>query len=183
MSGVLIAAANGMIEYHFHIFIVLPLLLSYGKWLAVLVGALTAAVHHLALWIIYPSLVFNYPAGFNIVLLHAVFVILQAVPSMYLAYRFGLFVEAQGRVVGDLHERAIGLLSGASDLRGNGQQGLQQIDKLTGVSNELKGIVTTVASTEELLVTLNVNRIHRRRLTIASRLMRNLARLKCRCVT
>ena len=52
MSGCLIAAANGMIEYHFHIFIVLPLLLSYGQWAAVLAGAATAAVHHLALWLL-----------------------------------------------------------------------------------------------------------------------------------
>jgi methyl-accepting chemotaxis protein len=155
MSGVLIAAANGMIEFHFHIFIVLALLLTFGMWTTILVGAATASVHHLALWLLYPQLVFNYSAGFGIVVLHAVFVILQAVPSMFIAHRFGQFIRAQGRVAGDLHVNSHELMKGADDLQRHGDLGRQQSSGLAGVSEELTGLVATVATaTEELSVTL-----------------------------
>lgn len=86
-SGLLIHLGNGMIEMHFHIFIILGALSSFGLVTPIISGVITAALHHLLFFFILPSSVFNYQASLWIVILHAVFVVLCAVPAMYIAIR------------------------------------------------------------------------------------------------
>ena len=81
--------AHGMIEMHFGIFVLLALLLYYRDPLPILVAAATIAVHHLlfnylqeggaSVWI------FENRTGFNIVMIHAVFVVIEAAALIYLA--------------------------------------------------------------------------------------------------
>jgi signal transduction histidine kinase/DNA-binding NarL/FixJ family response regulator len=82
-SIVLIQQSLGRIEFHFHVFIALSFLLVYKDLLPVTVAAIFAAVHHLiANYLQYygvhffgtPIIIFNYGCGFDIVLLHAIFV-------------------------------------------------------------------------------------------------------------
>lgn len=103
-SGILIHLGKGMIEMHFHIFIAIAILSLYGSPGAILAAAVTIAVHHVSFYFLLPSSVFNYDAGFGIVLLHAAFVILETIPVMYLAYKFGNMVELQGSTFIELKE-------------------------------------------------------------------------------
>lgn len=98
LSALLIALAGGMIEFHFHIFVMLALLIVFGRWWPIVAAAAVIAIHHIAFWIVFPDLVFNYDAPFGVVLLHAAFVVFQTIPSCLIADRFGRFIAAQGTV-------------------------------------------------------------------------------------
>ncbi|UXD86169.1 methyl-accepting chemotaxis protein [Thalassolituus hydrocarboniclasticus] len=90
-SALHIHQAHGLLEMHFGIFVLLALLLYYRDVMPILVAAATIAVHHLlfnylqengsAVW------VFESRTGINIVLLHAVFVVIESAALMYLAHK------------------------------------------------------------------------------------------------
>ena len=92
-TGILIHCGRGMIEMHFHVFIAIGALISFGSIATVLTGAATIAVHHVALYFLLPSSVFNYEASFWIVILHAAFVVLQTIPSAWIAANFAKFIS------------------------------------------------------------------------------------------
>ncbi|MDX5152277.1 MAG: hypothetical protein R3188_07355, partial [Acidiferrobacterales bacterium] len=99
-SALLIHQAHGMIEMHFSIFVLLAFLLYYRDWLPIVVAAGVIAVHHLAFNYLQaagaPVYVFNYGTGFNIVLIHAAFVVFEAGLLVYMAitsYREGVQSE------------------------------------------------------------------------------------------
>jgi hypothetical protein len=101
LSAVLIHLGGGMIEMHFHIFVLLPLLALFGNPWVVLAGAATAALHHVAFFFYLPASLFNYDASFWVVVLHAAFVILATGPGIFLsrlirAYVIGTADALQG---------------------------------------------------------------------------------------
>ncbi len=109
LSGGLIHLGGGMIEMHFHIFMLLPLFAMYGSPWVVVAGAAAAAVHHIAMFFWRPESLFNYDAGFGIVVLHAVFVVITTGPACYLAKIFGNYVIGAGAVVDQLARTGAGL--------------------------------------------------------------------------
>lgn len=94
-SAHLIHLGGGMIEMHFHVFVFLATLSIFGQIIPVLVGVLTIAAHHILFYFFLPKSLFNYEASFWIVLLHALFVIIEAIPVTFIAYKFGRVIEAQ----------------------------------------------------------------------------------------
>lgn len=98
----MIHLGKGMIECHFHVFVFLCVLTLMAEPLAILAAAGTIAVHHLSFFFLLPSSVFNYDAGIGIVLLHALFVVVETVPATYVAFRFKKLVVVQGRILNDL---------------------------------------------------------------------------------
>ncbi|MEA2110681.1 MAG: EAL domain-containing protein [Campylobacterota bacterium] len=83
----------GRIEMHFHIFIAMAILTLYKDVIPIFVAAVTTILHHvvfnyLQLYEIslfdMPVMVFNYGCGFDIVLLHGLFVILEALVLGYI---------------------------------------------------------------------------------------------------
>lgn len=96
MSAVLIQAQLGRIEMHFHIFIALGFMLIYRDWLTIILPSAVIAVHHLLLTGLQlgqakigdmPIMVYNYGCGWDIAILHAVFVVLEASVLVYFAHR------------------------------------------------------------------------------------------------
>ncbi len=93
-SAVLIESQLGRIEMHFHVFSALAFLIIYRDPFVILTAALTIAVHH-ALFNLFqqfdlsigsvPIVVFNYGHGWDIVLIHAFFVIFESGILIYLA--------------------------------------------------------------------------------------------------
>lgn len=86
-SGLFIQQTMGLIEMHFHIFAVLAFNLRYKDIAPIIAAVLTIAVHHAIFNAAQtydfavagtPLIVFNYGCGWDIVLLHATFVILEA---------------------------------------------------------------------------------------------------------
>jgi methyl-accepting chemotaxis protein len=93
-SALFIEQNMGRIEYHFHIFAALALLIRYRDPTPLLVAAGVIAVHHLVFNYCQaaglsvaglPIMVFDYGTGLGIVLLHAAFVIAEVVMLLYLS--------------------------------------------------------------------------------------------------
>ncbi len=89
-SGVLIHLGNGWVEWHFHVFVSLALLVLYYDWRPIVAAAVTVALHHIILDEIMPTAVFNHGTepSRGMVVLHALFVIIQTSGCVWLAERF-----------------------------------------------------------------------------------------------
>jgi len=78
----------GLTELHFGIFVYLALLVVYRDWRPIVVAAATIAVHHLSFHYLqeaqYGVMCFTTP-GFLIVLVHAVFVVVESAALIYVA--------------------------------------------------------------------------------------------------
>lgn len=90
-SGLHIHQAHGLIEMHFSVFVSLALLLYYRDIFPIIAATLVIAVHHLlfnflqmqgvGVW------VFQEVTGLHIVLLHALFVVIESAALVYLAHK------------------------------------------------------------------------------------------------
>lgn len=96
-SAILIQAQVGRIEMHFHVFSGLALLLIYEDWIVFLTGGAFIAVHHALFNFLQskeiqiagiPIQIFNYGCGWDIVAVHAFFVIVECLALGYLAIVF-----------------------------------------------------------------------------------------------
>lgn len=90
MGGLLVHFGQGptQIEMHFYFFVLLALLVVYANPLVIIAAAFTVVIHHLVLWYLLPSSVFNYEAPFWVVGVHAIFVFIEAVAGCFIARGF-----------------------------------------------------------------------------------------------
>ncbi len=90
MGGLLVHFGQGpvQIEMHFYFFALIAMLSIFGNPAVVLVAAGTVTIHHLTLWFYLPSSVFNYEAPLWVVLVHAAFVVLESIGTIYIARSF-----------------------------------------------------------------------------------------------
>jgi len=83
---------HGMLELHFGVFVLLAMLLYYRDWLPIVVAAGVIAVHHLAFDFLQRGgsgvWVFEQNTGFHIVLVHALYVVVESALLVYLADQF-----------------------------------------------------------------------------------------------
>lgn len=89
-GGLLVHFGQGpmQIEMHFYFFVLLGLLAVYGNPMVVIVAAVTVATHHLLIYFLLPNSVFNYEASIWVVLVHALFVVLQTPAAAWIARSF-----------------------------------------------------------------------------------------------
>ncbi|KRG64096.1 hypothetical protein ABB27_16885, partial [Stenotrophomonas terrae] len=77
-----IEQANGMVEMHFGVFVVIALLLYYRDWIPVVVATVAISAHHLAFYWMQasglPVHAFAAGSSLGMVLLHAVYVLVEA---------------------------------------------------------------------------------------------------------
>jgi len=90
MGGLLVHFGQGpmQIEMHFYFFVLIALLAVFGNPAAIMTAAATVALHHLALWLLLPSSVFNYEASVWTVVVHAAFVVLESIAAIFVARSF-----------------------------------------------------------------------------------------------
>lgn len=83
----------GRIEMHFHIFIALAILSLYKDMVPIVVAAVTTIMHHVVFNFLQlyevslfgmPVMVFNYGCGMDIVILHGIFVVVEALVIGYM---------------------------------------------------------------------------------------------------
>jgi two-component system chemotaxis sensor kinase CheA len=144
MGGLLVHFGQGpvQIEMHFYFFALIAMLAVFGNPLAVLVAAVTVALHHLILWIVLPASVFNYAAPVWVVAVHAAFVVLESVATCFIARSFFDNVIGLEKIV---QERTAELDDRNRDLRlvlDNVEQGFLTIDRDGVMSKERSAIVT-----------------------------------------
>lgn len=90
MGGLLVHFGQGpmQIEMHFYFFVLLALQAVFANPTVVVASATTVALHHVILFYVLPSSVFNYDATIWTVLVHAVFVVLESVATCFVARSF-----------------------------------------------------------------------------------------------
>ncbi len=96
MSALLIHTGHGMIEMHFHVLVSVAVLIVLGDAWAIIAASGAIAVHHILFWLLLPSSLFNYQAGFGIVVLHAAFLILETIPACYIVKQFSRARDVEG---------------------------------------------------------------------------------------
>jgi two-component system chemotaxis sensor kinase CheA len=101
MGGLLVHFGRGpmQIEMHFYFFVLIALLAVFANPLAIITAAVTVALHHLVLFLVLPSSVFNYSATIWGVLVHAIFVVLESVAACFVARSFFENVIGLERIV------------------------------------------------------------------------------------
>jgi len=102
MGGLLVHFGQGpmQIEMHFYFFVLLALLAVFANPLAIVIAAVTVAVHHLLLFLLLPSSVFNYDASIWAVVVHATFVVLESIAACFVARSFFDNVIGLEKIVG-----------------------------------------------------------------------------------
>ena len=149
LSALLIHLGRGIIEFHFHVFSMLALMIAFGSPGALLTGAGVIAVHHISFFFLLPESVFNYDASFGIVLLHAFFVVLQVIPSCFIARRFWNSVQAQGCIVNDLRSACDVLSQQASPLASASRQASANANQNVEEAAQLGQSLTTISEASE----------------------------------
>lgn len=154
MGGLLVHFGQGpvQIEMHFYFFALLAMLAIFGNPMVIVVAAVTVAVHHLLLWATLPASVFNYEAPVWVVAIHASFVVLESVATVYIARSFFDNVIGLEKIV---NERTAQLDRRNRDMRlvlDNVEQGLVTLDADGAMSVERSAILERwlgVARSEE----------------------------------
>jgi methyl-accepting chemotaxis protein len=107
-SGVIIHLGGGLVEWHFHVFVSLALLILYYDWLPIVLAAGFIAVHHVVLDELLPTALFNHgPApSRGIVAIHAVFVVVQTAGCVFVAERIRRSAAAIGTALQTMTEHS-----------------------------------------------------------------------------
>jgi methyl-accepting chemotaxis protein len=143
-SGIMIHLGKGMIEMHFHIFMLMSFLVIFGHIAPAITALLTVAVHHIGFFFFLPSSLFNYDATFGVVLIHATFAAVTTLGCSMITRKFGLFIDVQETVVTNL-----GLVvKGNKKLSLNLQEISSQISHST--NSQASSVQETVATLEEI---------------------------------
>lgn len=116
LSAGLIHLGGGMIEMHFHVFVLIPLMAVFGRVAVIIAAAATIAVHHVSFFFLLPASLFNYEASLWVVVLHAGFVVLAAGPSCFIARLIQSYVVGTGQVMVGLNESSHGLAATSNEL-------------------------------------------------------------------
>jgi len=144
-SGLLIHLGGGMIEMHFHIFVMTAAFIAFGLMSPLLVGLGATAVHHVLFFFLLPSSVFNYQASFGIVVLHAGFVILETLPALYIATRLKKLIGSQDSTLGELGSINERINASVTGLHSAGQT----------LSSSTSGTANSLESTSSALEQIN----------------------------
>lgn len=143
MGGLLVHFGQGpvQIEMHFYFFALLAMLSIFANPMVVIVAAGTVTVHHLALWYYLPKSVFNYDAPLWVVLVHAAFVVLESVATVYISRSFFDNVIGLERIV---QARTAALDAKNQQMRlvmDNVDQGLLTVDRNGVIATERSATV------------------------------------------
>lgn len=119
MAGMIIQQGHGMIELHFGIFVELAFLLYYRDWRVIVLASGVVAVHHGLFDYLQrsgmPVYVFDHNHGFGMVILHASYVVFEAILLIYMAQN----LRAEAIASGEIAElgRQLAVVDGVIDVR------------------------------------------------------------------
>ena len=94
-----------------------------------------------------PASVFNYHAGLEIVLLHAMFVVLQVLPSCFIARTFGRFVTSVTATVGTLRATVASVAAVAQEGVETSGHTRAQIDTVAELARRLENFLSSADAT------------------------------------
>jgi two-component system, chemotaxis family, sensor kinase CheA len=138
MGALLVHFGQGpaQIEMHFYFFALLAMCAVFGNPMVIVASTITVVLHHVLVWLVMPSSVFNYDAQWWVVGIHAVFILLEAVATCFIARSFFDNVIGLERIV---QARTSELDTKNQDMRmllDNVQQGFLRIDRAGQIAAE-----------------------------------------------
>jgi methyl-accepting chemotaxis protein len=154
LSAVLIHTAKGAAESHFHVFVILSVLIVLADVPALLIAAGVVVVHHVAFFFLWPASVFDFAAGFSMILIHAVFVVGELIPACLLARQLLASTLAQGLATGEisghshhLNDQALALFNSGEELAQTATEQAGSIQKSVELLGQHRHGVQQVAQT------------------------------------
>jgi two-component system, chemotaxis family, sensor kinase CheA len=143
MGGLLVHAGQGpvQIEMHFYFFALVAMCAVFANPMVIVAAAVTVALHHLIVWLVLPSSVFNYAAEWWVVAVHAAFVVLESVAACFISRSFFDNVIGLEKIV---QKRTLELDSKNRDMRlllDNVEQGFLTLDKSGHFAQERSAVV------------------------------------------
>lgn len=155
-SALLIHLSLGMIEMHFHIFVGISILIGLASPTVILAAAATTAIHHVAFFVYLPESVFNYEASLGIVVIHAAFVVVSAVPSFVIASRYRSFIKAQGiiserlgSITGSVESQVERISSFAGEIAAGASQQAASIEETSASLEEVSSVTRSNAASAQ----------------------------------
>jgi two-component system chemotaxis sensor kinase CheA len=144
MGGLLVHVGQGpvQIEMHFYFFALLAMLAVYGNPMVIVVASVTVALHHLVLWLVLPTSVFNYAAPIWVVAVHAAFVVLEAIATCFIARSFFDNVIGLERIVTERTRELDGRNMAMRLVLDNVRQGFVTVDLAGKMSAERSAVVS-----------------------------------------
>ena len=137
------------------------MLAVFGRIAPLLAAGSTIALHHIIFWLWLPSSVFNYKAGFGIVLVHAFFVVLEIVPVCWIATQFGRSIKAEGLVMDHLGSAVDQIDSATSQISASSQslahgatEQAASIEETSASASMIKAVSMRNADAAQAAVTL-----------------------------
>lgn len=147
-SAILIHLTGGMIESHFHIFVVIAALAAYGLWMPIVAGVLVTATHHLGFFFFLPKSVFNYEATLGIVILHAFYVIVETIPVLLIATQIRRMIATQDSTLGHLAEMSTEIKDSIETISSSGavlsDRSARSADSLQQTSGSIEQLISLV---------------------------------------
>ncbi|MCR9143631.1 MAG: methyl-accepting chemotaxis protein [bacterium] len=165
ISVVFITASLGMLEMHFHIFGAMAFLVFYRDWRVLPGAVLLVALHHgvfnycqsIGLTVAgLPVMIFNYGDGWDIVVLHATFVIFEASVLVYYCRQFReeYLNQAAGSIkLTELREKdRSGIFN---EVQQSSVEMLSSVGDLTGTATSVaRNVQSQAATLEEMSATM-----------------------------
>lgn len=97
-SMAIIAMGNGMVEYHFSIFMVLAMIAFLGSVRMIVLSTILFAVHHLAGYFLFPELICGtHDYHFRLLMIHAVFLIFTSAANIVLIVQRNQAIKEEER--------------------------------------------------------------------------------------
>jgi PAS domain S-box-containing protein len=85
-SAILVHLSGGVIEVHFHFFVMLSIIALYNDWLPFLLALAYVVLHHGIIGVLYPGEVYNHPAAianpWKWAAIHGVFILMASVAGL-----------------------------------------------------------------------------------------------------
>ncbi|MEL0169759.1 MAG: methyl-accepting chemotaxis protein [Pseudomonadaceae bacterium] len=152
MAALHINQAQGTVEMHFSIFVLLAFLIIYRDWLPIVVATAVIAVHHLAFYALQTREAGVWLAQgvtFGLVLVHAGYVIVEAAVLVYLA-RMAFNEAREGEVMGQTVAQIIG--DGNSvDLTRRADMRTPMLDSFNGLLDTMNHMVADLSGSMQQL--------------------------------
>jgi PAS domain S-box-containing protein len=103
-SAILVHLSGGVIEVHFHFFVMLSIIALYNDWVPFLLALAYVILHHGSIGVLYPDDVYNHPAAINNpwkwALIHGVFILMASVAGL-VAWRLAEEARARAELILD----------------------------------------------------------------------------------
>ncbi len=103
-SAVLVHLSGGVIEVHFHFFVMLSIIALYNDWFPFLLALAYVVLHHGIIGVLFPGDVYNHPAAINNpwkwAAIHGVFILMASVAGL-VAWRLAEEARARAELILD----------------------------------------------------------------------------------